>query len=514
MSLPRWAKSAWKLPALSGVSLGVGYYVPVLVPLLLAFLPLLYWIDRHAAAPRLVRLRALLVFGGVAALIGLHFCYAMLDFSWLAAVLWVAFAGLLALRISLVLLLASWLRRRTGLTWGLLLPLCWVPPEWLQTFGDLRMTGDHAAHAMAAYPFLIQFADLVGHYGVSVFALAVNGLAYDAWLGGSRALRRGAGLALAILLALVLAYDAWCWWRPWPSIGTVRVALVQPDIPLEIKRGSGTELEQSERLAELSRRAGAFEPRLVVWPESARPAPLFHWLAKPETYAMPEVAGLAGELGASFLVGVEYFRIRSREDYDLYNAALLVEPQGELSPDWAAKVYLVPFVEATPFRSVLGPLVEGRGGEWEWLAGGFHPGPQGQVLSMDGSRAGVLVCYEQLFPELARALRNAGAEYQVVITNDAWFGRTPFQYFLANAVRLRAIENRSEFVRVANTGISGFVDRRGRYHDRTGLFATAVAARDVERSTDRTFYDRTGDWIVGLLVAGLAAVILAARRGR
>jgi len=489
--MQRWSRSSWKLPVLSGVSLGVGYYVPVLVPLLLAFLPLLYWIDTHAAAPRFARFRALLLFGGVAALIGLHFCYAMLDFSWLAGVLWVAFAALLALRISLVLMLASWLRRKTGLTWGLLLPLCWVPPEWLQTFGDLRMTGDHAAHAMAAYPFLIQFADITGHYGVSVFVLAFNGLIYDAWLAGSRHHRMRAGLCLGVMLVVVLSYDAWCWWRPMPNLGTVRVGLVQPDIALTVKHGRGTEAEQSERLAELSRRVGESHPELIVWPESARPQP-----------------------DAAFLVGAEYYRIRSREDYELYNAALLVDRQGRLSSEWAAKVYLVPFVEATPFRNLLGPLVEGRGGEWEWLAGGFRPGPHGQVLPIDGGRAGVLVCYEQLFPELSRSLRNAGAEFLVVITNDAWFGRTPFQYFLANAPRLRAIESRMEFVRVANTGISGFVDRRGRYHERTGLFTPAVATYEVERSADRTFYDRTGDWIVGLLWAGLAGAVLAARFAR
>ena len=510
--MQRWAASRWKLPVLSGVSLGVGYYVPVLAPLLLAFVPLLYWIDRHAGAPRWPRFRGMLIFGGVAGLIGLHFCYAMLDFSWLAAVLWAAFAALLALRMALVLLLAAWLRRTTGLAWGLLLPLCWVPPEWLQTFGDLRMTGDHSAHAMAAYPFLVQFADLVGHYGVSTFVLALNGLIYDAWLGPDRRGRSRAAAALGVLLVVVLAYDAWRWWRPMPSRGTVRVALVQPNVALSVKHGRGTSAEQSERLSRLSREAAAAGPSVIVWPESARPEPVFHWLDKPETYGMPDVAALARELDATFLVGAEYYRVRSRDDFDLYNAALAVDARGEPAAEWAAKVYLVPFVEATPFRRFLGPLVEGRGGEWEWLAGGFEPGPRGQVMLLDGGRAGVLVCYEQLFPELARSLRNAGADYQVVITNDAWFGRTPFQHFLANAPRLRAIENRSELVRVANTGISGFVDRRGRYHDRTRLFSEAVAVRDVELAGDPTFYARTGDWIVGLLWAGLASCILAARR--
>ncbi len=119
----RWASSSWKLPVLSGLSLGVGYYVPVLVPLLVAFVPVLYWIDRRADEPRYTRFKSLFIFGMVAAIIGLHFCYAMFDFSWLAGVLWLAFAALLAIRVSLVMLLASWLRRRTGLTWGLLLPL-------------------------------------------------------------------------------------------------------------------------------------------------------------------------------------------------------------------------------------------------------------------------------------------------------------------------------------------------------------------------------------------------------
>jgi apolipoprotein N-acyltransferase len=125
----------------------------------------------------------------------------------------------------------------------------------------------------------------------------------------------------------------------------------------------------------------------------------------------------------------------------------------------------------------------------------------------------VLVCYELLFPDLPRELKNAGAEFQIVITNDAWFGRTPFQNFISNAMRLRAIENRTEFVRAANTGISGFVDTLGRYHERSGLFETAFAAHDVRRNTDRTVYDRIGDIVVGLFALGLVATVGIARRG-
>ncbi len=503
--------SGFRLPAAAGVVFGASYYLPLLVPNLVAFVPLLYWLDAHASTPTYVRLRGGLLFGFSAALIGLHFCFPMLEYSWLAILLYLAFAGLLAIRISLCLLLTGWLRRYTGWSWAVLLPATWLLFDWLQTFGDLRMTGDHLAHALAAYPFVIQFADLVGHYGVEAFALVVNALLYESWLGPPAGRRRATGTLIAFLV-VVLAYDAWAWWRPAPPTQPTRVAVVQPNVPLLVKHGRGTEDEQRATLARLSRQAAAGGAELVVWPESARPEPLVHWVDRPETYALPEVQALAKELGVALLVGVEYARARSRDDYDLYNAAVLVDARGNVDPRWAAKVYLVPFVEATPFRSLLGPLVDGRGGEWRWLAGGFRPGPRGQVLDVAGGRLGLLVCYEQLFPDLARKLRNAGAEYLVVITNDAWYGRTPFQDYLANAARLRAIENRAEVVRVANTGISGFVDRRGRYHGRTPLFVEAVELRDVRRSGVRTVYDRLGDWVVWVaLLAVLGAAWLAWR---
>ena len=134
------------------------------------------------------------------------------------------------------------------------------------------------------------------------------------------------------------------------------------------------------------------------------------------------------------------------------------------------------------------------------------------ILEAGGAEFGVLVCYEQLFAELARELRNAGARFQAVITNDAWFGRTFFQTYQANALRLRAIENRSAFVRAANTGISGFVDRRGLYHESTPLFEQDVRAWDVGLAGPPTLYDRTGDAILWPVLAGLLWAMVLARR--
>ena len=215
------------------------------------------------------------------------------------------------------------------------------------------------------------------------------------------------------------------------------------------------------------------------------------------------------------MAGAEYVVVHDKDNSEAYNAAFVVHPDGRLDPTWIAKVYLVPFVEAIPFEFLLGPLLAGRGGWAHWLGGGFLPGPQETPLPVAGTKLGVSVCYEELYFDLQRGLRNAGAQVQAVITNDAWFGTTFFQTYQANTVRLRAIENRSSFVRVANTGLSMFVDPLGRDAERTELLVEDVRVNDVALTDGRTVYDRIGDvpaWAA--IVTFAAAAFVGWRRGR
>ncbi|MBI2341660.1 MAG: apolipoprotein N-acyltransferase, partial [Deltaproteobacteria bacterium] len=87
---------------------------------------------------------------------------------------------------------------------------------------------------------------------------------------------------------------------------------------------------------------------------------------------------------------------------------------------------------------------------------------------------GGLVCYEDVFPEISRAMVDNGANILAVITNDAWYGRSSAAYqHLAISV-FRAVENRRWLVKAANSGISAVVDATGKIISKTDIFESGV----------------------------------------
>lgn len=512
-----WARSQWKLPALSGAILGSSYLSASLSwAVLVAFVPLLLRLDAIGGEDGASWRRAGIVFGATVNLVILHWMYSMLWVSWLGVPCYLGLATLFTAWTAACVVLLAWSRHATGWSFAVLLPAFWIPVEWLQAQGDLRMTAQHLAHVLACRPFLVQFADLVGPYGVGAAILAVNGLVYGLCRSGRRT-RVLHGVGLVVLGGAILAYDTAAWMgEDAPQDGTLRVALVQPNVALVDKMDATTDARQIGTLARLTREAAASDPGVIVWPETARPLAVYHDRGRPETYAMPEVSALARRSNTAILAGVEYAVEGDSGHYDFYNAVIVVGSDGRLDPNWTAKTYLVPFVEGIPFARVLGPVLGRLGGGLRWLSGGFARGPAPHTVSVNGTPVGVVVCFEELYPDLARALKNGGARLNVVVTNHAWFRRSIFQRYAADAVRLRAIENRTAVVRCANTGISGFIDPKGRYHERTALFEEDVRVMDVPLSGRRTVYDRAGDLVVALAMAagGFAVLVGRARERR
>jgi apolipoprotein N-acyltransferase len=135
---------------------------------------------------------------------------------------------------------------------------------------------------------------------------------------------------------------------------------------------------------------------------------------------------------------------------------------------------------------------------------------------------GPLICYEDIFPALARTSALAGSDVLVVLTNDAWYGEGGAAYQHAAHSVLRAVETRRPVLRCGNGGWSGWIDEFGAVRFTAADEADSVYFRGTRSAAitrdarwigneRQSFYVRHGDWFVAVcaVLAGFAAVLLA-----
>jgi len=183
-----------------------------------------------------------------------------------------------------------------------------------------------------------------------------------------------------------------------------------------------------------------------------------------------------------------------------------------VAEEYYDKIELVPVGEYVP------KLLQHRVHRMVEAPGDFIAGTRQTIFGVGDARIAVLICYESIFPYLSRRAVKAGANVLVNITNDAWYGRSSAPYQLLAMTVLRAVENRTPVVRVANTGISAIITPLGRVEGATRLFTRTTEIETVEWKNVRAFYSEAGDlfaWLcTALLALGLlASAVASIRRG-
>ena len=127
----------------------------------------------------------------------------------------------------------------------------------------------------------------------------------------------------------------------------------------------------------------------------------------------------------------------------------------------------------------------------------------------------MLICYEAIFPEIARDYVRNGSDLLINLTNDAWFGRSSAPRQLLDMTRMRAIENRIWIARSANTGISALIAPDGQTYKETSLFEAVSVAGSVELGSRSSLYLRFGDILPALcllLTSGSLLLLWYVRR--
>ncbi|HJO57913.1 MAG TPA: apolipoprotein N-acyltransferase, partial [Nitrospinaceae bacterium] len=309
----------------------------------------------------------------------------------------------------------------------------------------------------------------------------------------------------ALVMGLWLGWGGWALNRTQSQIDSsakIRVGLAQGNIEQHLKWNRLYRQATMEFYKELTLQAAQEKPELIVWPEAAVP---FYYSLDP--LGTKYVQDIARASGVPLLFGSPY---KENVDGTLldFNRVFLISPQGD-TIDVYDKMHLVPFGEFVPFRKALffiEKLVE--------IIGDFGLGQRATVFDLNGSRLGVSICYEIIFPDLVRLPVKNGAEYLVNITNDAWFGKSAASYQHISMASLRAVENRTPIVRAANTGISGIIDATGEIRNTTELFTREFVVSEIAPNKGpRTFYSQYGDVFSYLCLILTIAISLLAYRG-
>ncbi len=396
---------------------------------------------------------------------------------------------------------AAWYRavpRRSPVLMPLLAGAAWVAAELLR--GRLVAGNPWAlfGYSQMSVAPLIQIADVTGVYGIGFVLVAVNAAIAEMLVASDRA-RTRSGLAAAVGIAvLALGYGSWRLSVPGisPDARRVRVAMVQGNLDVGTQWREDLYGANLDTYLRLTRNVLVAErPEIVFWPENA----LTFFLERESSYRHA-IATVLAPSDAELVVGGP--RIEDGDPPRYFNSIFLLAPDGDVRAVYD-KQLLVPFGERFPFPGL--EFLHRRFGRLRE----FTPGAARPPLPTRAGPAGVTICSEAMFPEIAATRVREGARYFVDPAHDTWL--TPkFSEQQFDIVRLRTVEQRRYLVRASTSGPSAIVDPHGRVTTRTEFFTSAALAGTIALADGRSVYNRVGDLFA--LLCGLAAAV--AMRGR
>jgi apolipoprotein N-acyltransferase len=382
----------------------------------------------------------------------------------------------------------------------------WVGLEYIRTHALTGFPWGVLGYSQYSNQTLLQTADVTGVLGISFLIVLCNfTLAHlCVYLGPRSGSGRISGRSIFIVGVYTLVFVAFALVygrvriqamdREILASPTPKISVVQGNIRQDLKWDTTFKQETIETYGSLSLGAAEQKPELIIWPETALP---FYYGNDPLYSNQVDVC--VRKAKTHFLVGSPAYK-RDKESPRFYNRAYMLNPLSLVTGTYD-KTHLVPFGEYVPLEAYLGFL-----GKITQQAGNFSAGEKTFApLAFRDHRTGVLICFEILFPSVARAFVKNGADVLTTMTNDAWFGHTSAARQHFSIAVLRAVENRRSVVRAANTGISGFIDPVGRILEETGLFTTTAITGPVPALKKISFYTRHGD-LIGM--AALVAICL------
>ncbi|WP_335964458.1 apolipoprotein N-acyltransferase [Galbibacter sp. PAP.153] len=412
------------------------------------------------------------------------------------------------------------------------LPAMWMAFEKFHLNWDFSWPWLNLGNVFSEYTTWIQWYEYTGVFGGALWIWIINIGIFKTIIHYKKTKERSVltkGIARNVLIiAIPIILSLFLLNNYEEGAQEAKITLLQPNIDPYSEKYDISNPQMATALVELAQQDVSKDTDYVIAPETAlsNPTPIDQFGNRQEEHIIQQFVNKYPHL--QFITGVDFFRRYNQKEkptvtanlfprgdwFDFYNAAVQIDKQG--SEQKYIKSKLVVGVENFPFKNILEPLL----GDVMLDLGGTvamraTQKDRGVFTATDETlKAAPIICYESIYGEFVTGYVKKGANFLTIITNDAWWSNTQGHKQHLSYARLRAIETRKSIARSANTGISAFINEKGKITKTLAYEAKGTLSGTITINNKQTFYVKYGDYIArsGVLVAGLIFLFAIARK--
>lgn len=435
-----------------------------------------------------------------------------------------------SLLMSLVFQAYHWYKKARGTYFGLVfLVALWLGFENFHLNWEFTWPWLNLGNVFSDVPKIIQWYDTLGASGGSLWVLAVNVFIFYTiriWQASreKKSLYKNLIiLSTLIFLPILISLYKYHSYKEKPT-GEVNVLLLQPKLDPYTEKYSKDSLQILDELLTLAESHSKLKIDLYIAPETAFPGngSLSEIGFKKSVSVASAKDFLEKHPKSVFLTGASTHRFIYNQDevkdhsiplqdglwVNSYNSALQISPSKNVEVYHKGK--LVPGVEIFPYIRYLKPILGDAMLNFGGAISSLGIDEQRKVFKnpYNKTKAAPIICYESIYGDFVTGYVRNGANLLAIMTNDSWWEDSQGYKQLLSYAKLRAIENRREIVRAANSGVSAHINALGEvvedtfYNEKTAL---PVKAKLLE---DLTPYTQMGDLVYRMAIFVLGFLLM------
>lgn len=379
---------------------------------------------------------------------------------------------------------------------AVILGLIWFLLEWIQTVLWISFPVLYLGSYLAANPYYVQLAPVMGALGLSALVMVFSYLMARAVISGKWKNYIIPGMVFGLNIAYGFAWIHLVYPAYFPQPKGIKVSLMNENVSAETRwTESGNQIVNT--LFQLAGEAVKYNPDIMVWTETAIP-----WTITEDDDFIYELLKITYPSGTGHLLGI--YSENPDDTTKLYNSVYYIHPDGLISGRYD-KVYLLDFLEKPALKGILNAAVPFFSADrFNRLQPADNPG----LVSTPYGKARIMICNESFSPLLPSYLKGKPFNYIVITSNDAWFHNSYFlrQHFLYS--KIQAVQYRKDLVVNSNTGISAIVDAAGKIQAIGAGDSAFILNGKIYPNKRLTFYSRFPNFFPVFSILFILASIL------